>query len=209
MASAVEPRGEIDRTNVSHLVRCGIELGLIECVVVLLLSFITRFTAGTVESVLMAIVLIVGLGCVCGLPGTWTRAYTIEGIAGAAGIGLGAAFTFLLVDVSILQPIGTYTNRWLQIGGFANWWYHPVWWMLGTYLPWMGGWILANQTAKDGRPSIVRMTLSGIIFAVLFAIAAILIGFPGAVWRVPTFGVAFLPGIAAAAVYSGLGLRRR
>ena len=86
------------------------------------------------------------------LPGIWTRARTIEGIAGAAGIGLGAAFVFLLVDVVLLQNIGTYTNRWWQIGG-SNWWYHPIWWMVGTFLPWLGAWILANQAERNGRIS--------------------------------------------------------
>ena len=81
-------------------------------------------------------------------------ARTIEGIAGAAGIGLGAAFVFLLLDVVLLQNIGTYTNRWWQIGG-SNWWYHPIWWMVGTFLPWFGAWILANQAARNGRISAV------------------------------------------------------
>ena len=91
------------------------------------------------------------------LPGIWTRALTIEGIAGAAGIGLGAAFVFLLIDVVLLQNIGTYTNRWWQIGG-SNWWYHPIWWMVGTFLPWIGAWILANQAARNG-PDLGRRRL--------------------------------------------------
>ena len=40
--------------------------------------------------------------------------------AGAAGIGLAAAGVYLLVDVSLLQPIGTYTNRWREIGGVVS-----------------------------------------------------------------------------------------
>ena len=93
-------------------------------------------------------------GAVTLLPGLWTRARTIEGIAGAAGIGLGATVVFLLVDVALLQNIGTYTNRWWQIGG-SNWWYHPIWWMVGTFLPWQGAWILANQMERNGRVSAV------------------------------------------------------
>jgi hypothetical protein len=208
MASAVELQGNVDRTDVPHIVRTSIQLGLLESVFVLVLSLITRFTGGAVETVLLAIVLVVGLALVAGLPGTWTRARTIEGIAGAAGIGLGAAFVYLLVDVALLQPIGTYTNRWLQIGGFSNWWYHPVWWMVGTFIPWMGAWFLANQAAKGGRPSIVTMMLTALVFTALFGVLANLIHFPGAVWKLPTFGVAFLPGIAAATVFSGLGVRR-
>ncbi|HEU4648617.1 MAG TPA: hypothetical protein VFS33_06120 [Gemmatimonadales bacterium] len=208
MASAVELQGTVDRTDVPHIVRSAIQLGLLESLFVLVLSLITRFTDGIVETVLLAIVLVVGLALVAGLPGTWTRARTIEGIAGAAGIGLGATFVYLLVDVALLQPIGTYTNRWLQIGGFSNWWYHPVWWMVGTFIPWMGAWILANQAAKGGRPSIVTMMIAALAFTAIFGVLANLIHFPGAVWKLPTFGVAFLPGIAAATVFSGLGVRR-
>ena len=51
------------------------------------------------------------------------------------------------------RTFGTYTNRWLEIGGGSNWWYHPVWWMVGTFIPWMGAWLLANRTARtSGRP---------------------------------------------------------
>src|SRR4029079_11961055 len=85
------------------------------------------------------------------LPGLWTRARTIEGIAGAAGIGLGATVVFLLVDVTVLQNIGTWGNRWREIGGGSDWWYHPVWWMVGTFLPWFGAWMLANQLTR-GAP---------------------------------------------------------
>lgn len=208
MASAVELQGNVDRTDVPHIVRTSIRLGLLESLFVLVLSLITRFTEGVVETALLAVVLVVGLALVAGLPGIWTRARTIEGIAGAAGIGLGATFVYLLVDVALLQPIGTYTNRWLQIGGFSNWWYHPVWWMVGTFIPWMGAWFLANQAAKGGRPSIVTMMLTALVFTALFGVLANLIHFPGAVWKLPTFGVAFLPGIAAATVFSGLGVRR-
>ena len=46
------------------------------------------------------------------------------------------------------------------------------------------------------------------VFAVVVAVAAVLIGFPGAHWTLPTFGVAFLPGLALATALSALGTRR-
>jgi hypothetical protein len=208
MATAVELRGHVDRTDVPHIVRTSTQLGLLECVFVFLVSLTTRFLSGPIETVLLAVLLLLGLALVSGLPGVWTRARTIEGIAGAAGIGLGAAFVFLLVDVALLQPIGTYTNRWRELGGGSNWWYHPVWWMAGAYLPWMGAWFLANQAAKGEPPSIVRLMLASLVFTVLVGAAATLLHFPGASWSLPTFGVAFLVGIATAVVFSGLGLRR-
>jgi hypothetical protein len=209
MASAVELSQDYDRTDVPHIVRCGIQLGVLEAAVVLACSLVMRFTSGSVETAILAGILLVGLALVSGLPGIWTRARTIEGIAGAAGIGLAAAGVFLLVDVALLQPIGTYTNRWAQIGGFSNWWYHPVWWMVGTFLPWMGSWILAHQADKGQRPSIVSMMAGALACTAVVGIAAVLIHFPpGARWNLPTLAIAFLPGLALATLLSGMGRRR-
>lgn len=207
MASAVELSQEHDRTDVPHIVRCGIQLGLLESALVLVCSLVMRLLSGPAETVVLAIVLMIGLALVSGLPGLWTRARTIEGIAGAAGIGLAAAGVYLLVDVALLQPIGTYTNRWREIGGFSNWWYHPVWWMVGTYLPWMGAWILAHQADKGQHPSLVAMMTGALACTAIVGVAAALMHFPGAGWTLPTFGVAFLPGLGLATLLSGMGRR--
>jgi hypothetical protein len=207
MDSAAELHGDHDVTDVPSIVRGAVLLGLFESVVVLLFSLASRFLSGPLETGVLAILLLVGLAPVTLLPGIWTRARTIEGIAGAAGIGLGAAFMFLLVDVVLLQNIGTYTNRWWQIGG-SNWWYHPIWWMTGSFLPWLGAWILANQVERNGRISAPAAFGTAAGFAIVVAIAGILIGFPGASWNLPTFGLAFLPGLALATALSALGTRR-
>ena len=207
MDSAAELHGDHDVTDVPSIVRGAVLLGLFEAVIVLLISLASRLLAGPLETGALALLLVVGLAPITLLPGIWTRARTIEGIAGAAGIGLGAAFVFLLVDVVLLQHIGTYTNRWWQIGG-SNWWYHPVWWMAGTFLPWLGAWILANQAARSGRISAPAAFGTAAGLAAVLAVVAVLIGFPGAAWNVPTFGLAFLPGLALATAVSALGTRR-
>src|SRR5262245_56292306 len=153
MNPAVELRATQDVTDVPSIVRGAVKLGLIESGTVLLFSLASRFLpSGPVETTVLAIILFAGLAAVALLPGLWTRARTIEGIAGAAGIGLAATLVFLLIDVTVLQNIGTYTNRWLAVGGGSNWWYHPVWWIVGTFIPWMGAWQLANRTARTGEP---------------------------------------------------------
>jgi hypothetical protein len=207
MDSAAELHGDHDLTDVPSIVRGAVLLGLFETVAVLVISLAFRFLAGPVETVVVAVLLLLALAPVTLLPGIWTRARTIEGIAGAAGIGLGATFVFLLLDVALLQHIDTYTNRWWQIGG-SNWWYHPVWWMVGTYLPWFGAWILANQAARNGRVSAPAAFGTAIAFGLVVAVVAVLIGFPGARWNLPTFGLAFLPGLALAMALSALGGRR-
>jgi hypothetical protein len=208
MTMVAERRGEYDLTDVPSIVEGSVKLGLLESIVVLLFSLGSRYLAGPAETIVCGIILIAGLAAVSMLPGLWTRARTIEGIAGAAGIGLGATGVFLLLDVMLLQNIGTYTNRWYAIGGGSNWWYHPVWWMAGTFLPWMGAWILANQTAKNGSASVGMAFVTALGLAVLSALVAILIGFPAARWTLGTFGVAFLPGLALAALVTSMGKRR-
>ena len=208
MTSTAEPKGEYDATAVPAIVLGSIKLGLIESVLVLLFSLASRFLGGVLETIVCAIILLIGLAAVTMLPGLWVRPRTIEGIAGAAGIGLGAAGAFLLVDVILLQNIGTYTARWYNVGGGSNWWYHPVWWMVGTLLPWMGAWILANQTARRGTPSAVNGFGIAVGLSAVMAVLAVQLGFPGARWTLGTFAVAFLPGLVLATIVSAIGARQ-
>ncbi len=209
MHPAVELRGDYDLTDIPAIVRGAVKLGLLEAVVVLVISLVSRLLPnGGLQTILLALILLVGLAGVTLLPGLWTRPRTIEGIAGAAGIGLGAAVVFLLVDVTLLQNIGTYGHRWLEVGGGSNWWYHPVWWMVGSFLPWFGAWMLANQTVKSGSASPIAAFGLALVLAVVCAVVAVLIHFPGAGWNLGTFGVAFLPGLALATLASGMGAKR-
>jgi hypothetical protein len=207
MGTAVESRGTYDVTALPHVLRRALVLGVITAVVVVLLSFITRLTSGVVETVAGGIVLLAGLTAVTVLPGTWTRARTIEGIAGAAAIGLAATVVFLLIDVALLQPLGIYTNRWREIGGGSNWWYHPVWWMVGTFIPWMGALTMANRAAHGRSGSAAAVMLTALVAAAALGVLANVIHFPLANWSLSTFGIAFLPGLALAAALSALGHR--
>jgi hypothetical protein len=197
-----------DRIEIPRIVRYAILLGLLQAVIVALFAVVTRMFDGPIEKGLEAILLIIGLAATIILPGLWTRARNIEGIAAAAGIGLAATVVFLLVDVALLQPFGAYTFRWRALGGGSNWWYHPVWWMVGTYLAWMGAFILANQTARNGRPSVGGLVVLVLIGVVILGAIGVVLHVPGAAWSIPTFGVAVLPALALAAVISGMGTRR-
>ncbi len=199
---------EYDRTRVPMIVEGAVKLGLLESMAVLLFALASRFLADVPEAIVCGIILVAGLAAVTMLPGLWTRPRTIEGIAGAAGIGLAAAGVFLLVDVTLLQNIGTYTNRWYEIGGGSNWWYHPVWWMVGTFLPWLGAWLLANQTVREGRAAPLIGLAMALAAALVLGALAVLLGVPGARWNLATFGVAFLPGLALATVLSAVGKHR-
>lgn len=208
MTSVAGVESGFDQTALPGVLRKGALLGAGQAVCVLVASLAFRFLDGPAELGIVGLVVLVGIVATTALPGTWTRARTIEGIAGAAGIGLWAAVVYLIIDVAALQPLGTYTNRWLEIGGGSNWWYHPVWWMAGTFIAWMGAQILANQAAKSGQSSIGGLLVTSLGLAVLVGVVAVLTGFPGAAWGLGTFAVAFLPGVTLAAVLSSVGVRR-
>jgi len=208
MTSTAELHKDHDLTAVPAIVQGSVKLGLLQAVVVLLFALASQFLSGILEVIVCGLILVIGLAAVTVLPGLWTRALTIEGIAGAAGIGLGAAGVFLLIDIVLLQNLGIYTSRWYDVGGGSNWWYHPVWWMAGTFLPWMGAWILANQAARNGRPDARRALVTALILTLLIGAIAVVLDFPGAGWNLGTFGVAYLPGLALATAASAFGKRR-
>jgi hypothetical protein len=207
MTSAVQVSSSADYTEVPHVVRSGAILGLLQSVLVFAFSSASRLLEGTPELAVRTLIVLVGLAATTLLPGIWTRARRIEGIAGAAGIGLVATGVFLVVDSLLLQRVGTYTNRWLAIGGGSNWWYHPVWWMAGTYLAWMGAWALANQADRGGANPVVALVMA-LVFTAGAGALGVLIGVPYAAWTLGTFAVAFLVGITLTVLVTGLGGKR-
>jgi hypothetical protein len=71
----------------------------------------------------------------------------------------------------------------------------------------MGAWIIANQTARHGRPSPLNGFAVAVAATVLVGALAVVLGVPGAYWTLATFGIAFLPGLALATVLSAMGKR--
>jgi hypothetical protein len=209
MTSALPMDASRDRTDVPTILRAGVKLALLQSVLIALFAVLQVRLEGTLELVVTGLIFLVGLAATIVLPGLWTRARTIEGIAGAAGIGLAAALVFMVIDVALFQPLGLWTNRWLEIGGGANWWYHPVWWMVGTYLTWMGAFVLANQAAKSGSPSPVALVLGTIVLALVCLAIAVLIGVPRAGWNLGSFSVSVLPALALMTLVTSIGVPRR
>lgn len=208
MTSAVQATPAADHTELRHLLRSGLQLGLLQSVLAGVFAVLQPRIDGPIELVVLGLILIVGIAATIVLPGTWTRARSIEGIAGAAAIGLVSTVVFLLVDVSVLQTAGVWTNRWLEIGGGSNWWYHPIWWMVGTFMPWMGAWVLANQAAKSGASNPGALVVGTIVVALVVMAAAATLKFPGAAFGLGTFAVAILPALAIMAAATGVGARR-
>jgi len=193
-----------DRTALPGVLRHAVQLGVLEAILVTVFALGSRVLEGGTEQVFRAAVVIVGVAAVSLLPGTWTRPRTIEGIAGAAGIGLAATVVFLVIDVALLQHLGLYTNRWFAIGGGSNWWYHPVWWMVGTYMPWMGAFAMANLTRRGKDGIAARVAIMTLVLAIALGAAAAVFGFPGARMNLPTFAIACLPALALTVLITGI-----
>lgn len=209
MTSALSMDASHDRTDLPTVLRGGVKLGLITVVVVAVFAFLQVRLEGIVELIVCGIIFLVGLAVFIVLPGQITRARSIEGIAGAAGIGLASVVPFMLFDIALFQPLGLYSNRWLEIGGGSNWWYHPVWWMVATYVTWMGAWIQANQAARTGSANPAMLVLGTVVLALVSLALGKLLGVPHAGWNLGSFAVAVLPGLALYTVISSFGVPRR
>lgn len=209
MANAATLDHSTDQTDLPIIVRGSVILGVLQSVLVLAVSLVNRGLEGTPDTIVTGLLVALGVILCCFLPAIWIRPRTIDGIAAAAGVGLGAALVYMTIDVILLQRIGTYTNRWWEIGGMSNWWYHPVWWMVSCYLSWLGAWIFANQLRARGNSSLAGAVLLVAAFAVALGALAAVLGFPGASWNVGTFAVAVLPALALATLTSGFAAARQ
>ena len=209
MTSALSMDASRDQTDLPTVLRGGLKLGLLYSLLVAIFAVLQVRLEGPVELVVCGIIFLIGISALIVLPGLWTRARTIEGIAGAAGIGLASVFVFLVVDVALFQPLHLYTNRWLEIGGGSNWWYHPVWWMVCTYITWMGAWIQAHQAAKTGSASPVMLIIGTIVLSLVVLAIAVVVGVPNAGWNLGSYAVAVLPALALFTLISSFGAKRR
>src|SRR5213080_3652674 len=168
-----------DRSDFRTVTVGGAQLGVATAVAVVAFLATLRLvpiTAGLREGVEALIVLAAGLA-VAFLPAQRTVARSTEGIAGAAALGLVGTVVFSAIDIVLLRPFKAYPWTWDAIGGGSTWWYLPVWWMLGTFLAWMGGIVTASQATRGGgQAALGRSALPAIAGAVIVAAIAQLAG---------------------------------
>ena len=142
-----------DRSDFRTVTVGGAKLGVATAVAVvafLAASRLVPINAGLRSAVEVLIVL--GSGAAAAfLPAKWTAARSTEGIAGAAAVGLVGTVVFSAIDIVVLRPFKAYPWTWDAIGGGSTWWYLPIWWMLGTFLAWVGGIVTARQALLAGR----------------------------------------------------------
>ena len=111
-------------------------------------------------------------------PARWTAARSTDGIAGAAAVGLVGTVVFSAIDIVLLRPFQAYPWTWDAIGGGSTWWYLPVWWMLGTFLAWMGGIVTASH-ATLGRGALPAIA-GAVIVAAIARLAGLGVSLPAA-----------------------------
>jgi len=166
-----------DRSDFRTVTVGGAKIGVATGVAVVVFLAASRLVpdGGGLRAGLEAlIVLTAGVG-VAFLPGQWTAARSTEGIAGAAAVGLVGTVVFSAIDIAVLRPFKAYPWTWDAIGGGSTWWYLPVWWMLGTFVAWMGAIVTARGAAR-GEATLARRVLPAVAVTVVAAAVARLAG---------------------------------
>lgn len=163
-----------DRSDFRTVTVGGALVGLVTGIAVVLVVAASRTPAGdAVRGGAEALVVLAAGVVVAFWPAQWTAARGTEGIGGAAAVGLVGTVVFSAIDIVLLRPFKAYPWTWDAIGGGSTWWYLPVWWMLGTFLAWMGGIVTARQAIRGaGQATLGRSALPAIAGAVLVTLIA-------------------------------------
>jgi hypothetical protein len=157
MTAATTP----DRSEFRHVLFSGTIVGAVTGVSVIVYLVVARLLpSGTIAGVLETLIVLAAAVLITFLPGFFATARTVQGVAGAAAIGLWGTIVFMAVDVILLRPFKAYPWTWDAIAGGSTWWYLPVWWMLGTFLAWMGGIVTAGRAARGGNTAIASLAIA-------------------------------------------------
>ena len=161
-----------DRSDIRTVMVGGTQIGLLTAAAVVAFLIVSRqVTAVLPQRALEALIVLATGTAVSFLPARLTQARHVEGIAGAAAIGLWGTVVFMAIDVAVLRPFRAYPWTWDAIGGGSTWWYLPIWWMLGTFLAWTGG-IVSAARAAHGETSIARAATPALVGAVALVVVA-------------------------------------
>jgi hypothetical protein len=165
-----------DRSDFRTVTLGGAGVGLITAAAVVAFVLVSRHVTAVVPQRIVESLIVLAAGvAVSFLPARWTAARQTEGIAAAAATGLVGTVVFMAVDISLLRPWKAYPWTWDAIGGGSTWWYLPVWWMLGTFLAWMGGIITAGRAAR-GEGTLAPLATTALGGTVLLVALARLAG---------------------------------
>ena len=188
-----------DRSDFRNILTGGTLVGAITGIGVVAFVAISRLLpGGAARDILESALVLAGGVAVSMLPGQRAVSRTAEGVAGAAAIGLWSTVVFMAIDIVLLRPFKAYPWTWDAIGGGSTWWYLPIWWMLGTFLAWMGGWLTAARNAR-GAASLAQVALPVAVIAVVLTAAGKVLGC--SVPLAALTGAAYTVTLAALAVF--------
>lgn len=195
-----------DRSDFRHVVRSGAKVGLVTAAGVIVFLVLSRVLpeVGTMREAVLALVVLVVAVPIAFLPGHLVGARTVEGVAGAAAVGLLGSVAFMVVNIVLLRPFKAYPWTWDAVGGGSTWWYLAIWWMLGTFSAWMGALVVASRHAR-GTATLASLALPPLIGGLVAALAVRVAGLP--VVLPVAAGAGFLLTLTALAV-AGLVFRR-
>lgn len=164
-----------DRSDFRTVMIGGTKLGLAIGVAVVLFLVVSRIVPpGLVRQIGQTLV-VLGAGVAAGyLPGQWVTPRTGDGLAGAAALGLWGTVVFSAFDIILLRPFHAYPWTWDAVGGNSTWWYLPLWWMLGTWVAWMGGVTTARAPASD--TGLLRLGVPALVGGVVLGAAGTSLG---------------------------------
>ena len=165
-----------DRSDFRTVMIAGAKIGALIGLAVVVFLVVTRALGpGAARAAGQTLVVLAATTAAAFLPAFWAVPRTTEGVAGSAAIGLWGTIVFSVIDIALFRPLHAYPWTWDAVGGGSTWWYLPMWWMLGTYLAWLGGLLWAQrQTRGGGEVSIGRIALPVVAGAVALAAVATL-----------------------------------
>jgi hypothetical protein len=154
------PTTVADRSEFRHILLSGTIVGAATAAAVLIFLIVSRvLPAGILTSIVLMLIVLAGGALAAFLPGSFATSRTVQGIASAAAIGLWGTIVFMAIDIVLLRPVKAFPWTWDAVGGGSSWWYLPIWWMLGTFLAWMGAIVTAGRAARGGDTAIRSLAI--------------------------------------------------
>ena len=161
----------VDRSEFRHILFSGTVVGLVTAAAVIAFLVVSRLLpAGIVPALLGTLIVLAAGVSAAFLPAFFATSRTTQGIASAAAIGLWGTIVFMAVDIVVLRPVHAFPWTWDAVAGGSTWWYLPIWWMLGTFLAWMGGIVTAARARRGGEVSIPALALPVVVGAAAIAL---------------------------------------
>src|SRR5437867_6608 len=166
------PSASMERSEFRRVLLSGTSVGVVTAAAVILYLVVARLLSpGIVTSLLETVLVLAGGVAAAFLPVSFASSRATQGIASAAAMGLWGTIVFMAIDIVLLRPFHAFPWTWDAVGGGSTWWYLPVWWMLGTFLAWMGGVVTAGRAARGGDVSIPALALPMVVGAAIIALA--------------------------------------